>query len=1268
MKKIFSLIMAVLVLAAALPGTAAAVVLGPINADITINSVTSELVFGAAYSGVITIGTGAHSVKISMDPTITDEEIAATTGASIVIAAGRTELLEFTVENLRFKTPEGRPGIDFGDAGNYPHTLYIIGTNEFSGSQGKAGIHVPAGVQLTISKAASVTDDTQARLTAAGGRYGAGIGGNLDESGGVININSGTVTASSQDFGAGIGGGSNSGPGGIISISGGIVTAAGGIYGAAIGGGWTGTGGVINISGGTVTAIGSYGGAGIGGGRESYAELPGEGDGGIINISGGTVTATNSNVGAAIGGGWGGSAGNITISGGTVNATGLGDAGIGNGSEGTGGVINLTGGTIIASGGGAGIGGSGSGSVGIINITGAAITATSTIGGAGIGGGHGESGGTINIGGGTITAISQNQGAGIGGGSGGSSGNINITGGVLNATGSSGGAGIGGGYRGAGDTISISGGTLTVAGSYTAAGIGGGGDDQDIGRDGGNIAISGGTINVSSVGYGAGIGGGNKGNGGIITINGGSVTVRSGDGTSYDNNGSGGAGIGGGNGGNGGTITINAGIVNATGDFSGAGIGGGSTGAGGTVTISGGTVEAAGGGNGAGVGGGWRGAGGIVTISGGNVSATGGHAAAGIGGGYGGAGGSVIITDTSAVIAAGDAEDGAQHIGKGTDWFDELDSGTLKDGSGNDLSYLVFHAEVETGVALHDAQIRLEGTDTVYMTDGQGDYRAFVHPGESGIYSYMVSKTGYAAAKGQGSYSTSHHFAAQMPLDNTPPAISINPVTSWEADVSCPNYGVYGTVYFVPEPEVDYTSKAALDFVANGRKFYINSPQTTVRIDALGLHTGKYQIYAADSADNVSLPSDVTLPFEVNFDYSSILSDTITIVEGTPVIRSIPSLNTNTGTYGFSISTATLNKAFSSSAADESGLQTIAVDIPKSQGVNAYEAGLPINALSGDPGRAVEIRTELADITVPSNMLLQETAGSMTSASLIIRKADTGKLSAEIQSQIGSRPVIELSLLLDGRITAWDNPDAPVTVTIPYEPTPEELKDPEHITVWYIDSDGNAQSVPSGRYDPKTGRVTFITTHFSCYAVAYVQKTFSDMSGFSWAENQIEVLASKGIINGTSKDTFSPAAGITRADYLVLLVKTLGLTASFDSNFSDVEKGTYYYEAAGIAKKLGITNGTGNSGFSPEEYITRQDMMTLAARTLERFRDFELKAPAAVLDKFKDRSDIAGYAVDCVAALANEKLITGQEGGLNPLFRATRAEAAVFLYRIYNRY
>ena len=78
------------------------------------------------------------------------------------------------------------------------------------------------------------------------------------------------------------------------------------------------------------------------------------------------------------------------------------------------------------------------------------------------------------------------------------------------------------------------------------------------------------------------------------------------------------------------------------------------------------------------------------------------------------------------------------------------------------------------------------------------------------------------------------------------------------------------------------------------------------------------------------------------------------------------------------------------------------------------------------------------------------------------------------------------------------------------------------------------------------------------------------MSGVEWARKAIEVMSSKGIIKGTSTTSYSPAANITRADYLVLLVRTLGLTANFEDNFDDVQPGVYYYEAAGIAKNSGL--------------------------------------------------------------------------------------------------
>ena len=181
-----------------------------------------------------------------------------------------------------------------------------------------------------------------------------------------------------------------------------------------------------------------------------------------------------------------------------------------------------------------------------------------------------------------------------------------------------------------------------------------------------------------------------------------------------------------------------------------------------------------------------------------------------------------------------------------------------------------------------------------------------------------------------------------------------------------------------------------------------------------------------------------------------------------------------------------------------------------------------------------------------------------------------------------------------------------------------------------------------------------------------MKKSFSDIAGYNWAKHQIEVLASKGIINGTSKDIFSPKLNITRADYLVLLVNTMGLTAKFDSNFDDVKPGTHYYEAVGIAKKLGITTGSGDNNFNPKDYISRQDMMALTARALVNYKRLEAVNTSTVLDKFSDKADIAVYATESIAALVKEGMIAGSGYKLNPRANTTRAEAAVFLYRIYH--
>ncbi|WP_054750021.1 S-layer homology domain-containing protein [Ruminiclostridium josui] len=227
------------------------------------------------------------------------------------------------------------------------------------------------------------------------------------------------------------------------------------------------------------------------------------------------------------------------------------------------------------------------------------------------------------------------------------------------------------------------------------------------------------------------------------------------------------------------------------------------------------------------------------------------------------------------------------------------------------------------------------------------------------------------------------------------------------------------------------------------------------------------------------------------------------------------------------------------------------------------------------------------------------------------------------------------------------------------------MKNPEMIVVWYIDGIGNIITIPSGRYDPTNGVVTFTTTHFGDYAISYVSKTFSDLEKAAWARKAVEVLVSKDILK-TEGNVFNPTSDITRADFLYSLIRALGLTTKTNGNFIDVQKDTYYYNEIAIAKALGITSGIGNNKFGSDNKITRQDMMVLSERALNLVKSLNKQGTATDLDKFSDKSKIASYAVNSVATMVKEGLIVGSNNKVNPTVNATKAEAAVFLYKLYN--
>ncbi|MCI8336618.1 MAG: S-layer homology domain-containing protein [Peptococcaceae bacterium] len=181
--------------------------------------------------------------------------------------------------------------------------------------------------------------------------------------------------------------------------------------------------------------------------------------------------------------------------------------------------------------------------------------------------------------------------------------------------------------------------------------------------------------------------------------------------------------------------------------------------------------------------------------------------------------------------------------------------------------------------------------------------------------------------------------------------------------------------------------------------------------------------------------------------------------------------------------------------------------------------------------------------------------------------------------------------------------------------------------------------------------------------------SFSDLTSVPWAREAILALAEKGIIKGTTPTTFSPNDRITRADFMVLLVRMLSPNGEPEGNFADVTPDKYYYKEIAIAKQLGIAQGSGDNRFEPEASISRQDMMVLTSRALVYLQKIEgASVDETIFAEFVDKNQISDYAIESVGRMVEEGFIAGDESHkLNPLANTTRAETAVFLYRIYNK-
>lgn len=179
-------------------------------------------------------------------------------------------------------------------------------------------------------------------------------------------------------------------------------------------------------------------------------------------------------------------------------------------------------------------------------------------------------------------------------------------------------------------------------------------------------------------------------------------------------------------------------------------------------------------------------------------------------------------------------------------------------------------------------------------------------------------------------------------------------------------------------------------------------------------------------------------------------------------------------------------------------------------------------------------------------------------------------------------------------------------------------------------------------------------------------KTFGDMVGHK-DKAAIEALASRGIINGKTENSFEPNSTMTRAEFATIIARGLGLPQKSNVIFKDVTTNDWFYNYVGTAYSYGIIKGVSENEFNPNGTITREEaavMVTRAAKLCGMDTEMDTLAVRDSLAQFFDYVKASSWAQSSLAFCYNEKILDDSVMDIEPKEAVARAEIASMLYNM----
>lgn len=186
----------------------------------------------------------------------------------------------------------------------------------------------------------------------------------------------------------------------------------------------------------------------------------------------------------------------------------------------------------------------------------------------------------------------------------------------------------------------------------------------------------------------------------------------------------------------------------------------------------------------------------------------------------------------------------------------------------------------------------------------------------------------------------------------------------------------------------------------------------------------------------------------------------------------------------------------------------------------------------------------------------------------------------------------------------------------------------------------------------------FIITMLIMIGYASSALAYSDTSEH-WASDTIDKFSEYKVINGYTDGTFKPDDNMTRAEFIVVINRILGLTKESQKYIPDISRQDYFYSDVRKAVEAGIVKGDENGYIKPYDNITREEAVVILSRA------FKVQEASSTKNDFADKEDISIWAKREMESFANKNYINGYlDNTIKPKNNISRAEALTIISRI----